>query len=294
MGTALEATNPWDSEAIIGDCLSCRPDVKAGSAAQGWKLSRWRNFVGSYALPELPAPIYVVHLAGKREVKMWDGTGWSERSSRPSDATIMPSHLSSRWLVDGELDVVTLTFPEALPIPAAARGPKFAFVDQLGVTLTRQVVAALYEPASDEREAYVDALMTALKAHVTRSAAGSTERRTAEIPIACSSAHRLHQIMGLIRAHPERDHDLEELAQIAGVTPSHFCRIFLKATGITPHRYVMKTKLDCAEHKLRESELAMSQIAEFLGFKGQAHFTRAFRQHRGETPSAYRQRVREV
>ena len=44
---------------------------------------------------------------------------------------------------------------------------------------------------------------------------------------------------------------------------------------------------------LSHSDLPISHIAEFLGFKSQSHFTRAFRQHVAETPSDYRRRGRQ-
>ena len=40
--------------------------------------------------------------------------------------------------------------------------------------------------------------------------------------------------MAVIRDQPEGDHSLEEMAAIAGLTPSHFCRVFKKAYGVTP------------------------------------------------------------
>jgi AraC family transcriptional regulator len=54
----------------------------------------------------------VVHIAGKPRVKTWDRDGWSEASSIPGCATIIPSGRPTGWLVDGELDVVTLSIAE--------------------------------------------------------------------------------------------------------------------------------------------------------------------------------------
>lgn len=285
----------WTNEAIISDTLSGSPDVSLGGADDGWRLSRWRHFVGSYALPALPAPTFVVHIGGKSQVKTWDRDSWTEASSMPGDASILPAGMPSKWLVDGELDVVTLSFAphliDVLPHSNRFQHLRFAFSDPLGTALTRQVLSELYTPETAERDAYVGALVNALTSHILR---GSAMGAGPEIPSSHSSAFRLHTVMSQIKEHPESDHGLEELAASAGLTPSHFCRVFRKATGSTPHQFVMRTKLDRAKHLLVQSELAIAYVSDSLGFKSQSHFTRAFRQYFHETPSDYRRRGREA
>ncbi|MGW8204991.1 hypothetical protein ACWGM0_20915 (plasmid) [Sphingomonas bisphenolicum] len=99
----------WHAEAIIADTLKREPEVKLASSDGAWRFSRWRQFVGSYTLPALPDPMFVVQLAGKTNVRTWERDGWSETASYPGAATIVPATMATRWLVDGELDVVTLS-----------------------------------------------------------------------------------------------------------------------------------------------------------------------------------------
>jgi AraC family transcriptional regulator len=80
------------------------------------------------------------------------------------------------------------------------------------------------------------------------------------------------------------------MAAQAGVSPPHFCRVFKKATGVSPHQYVMRARLDRAQQMLQQSDAPMSTIADALGFASQSHFTRAFRQFAGETPTDFRKR----
>jgi hypothetical protein len=81
----------WTNEAIISDALGRAADLEIGSTGDGWRLSRWRQFVGSYQLPALPDPTFVVHIAGKPRVKTWERGSWSETSSIPGCATILPA-----------------------------------------------------------------------------------------------------------------------------------------------------------------------------------------------------------
>ena len=217
-----------------------------------------------------------MHIAGKPRVRTWERDGWSETSSIPGCATIIPAGRPTGWLVDGELDVVTLTLNshelQAAPARDQFQRMRFAFTDPLGVALTRQVLAELYAPQTDERTVYVGALVNALKAHMLR---GPVAANTASFPTSDFSAYRIHHIMNAILERPEAEH-------------GHFCRIFKKATGITPHQYVMKARLDRAQELLGASDLSIAAIAELLGFTSQSHFTRAFRQYAGQTPSGWR------
>jgi AraC family transcriptional regulator len=276
----------WNGEAIIADALGRAPDIQLGADSDGWRLSRWRQFVGSYTLPPLPDPIFVVHIAGKPTVRTWDRDGWSEASSFPGCATIVPSGQSTGWLVDGELDVVTLS----LSADSVRQGERFsrmrfAFSDPLGVALTRQVLGELYAPSSPERDVYVGALVGALKAHMLRGPM-STD---GDIPTTAFSAYRLHHVMNAILQNPQADHSVEEMAARAGVTPSHFCRIFKKANGVSPHQYVIKARLERAQQLLSQTDTTISQVADLMGFTSQSHFTRAFKQFTGRTPSDFRQ-----
>jgi AraC family transcriptional regulator len=277
------------NEELISDTLGRAPDVELISEADGWRLCRWRQFVGAYKLPALPDPIFTVHIAGKADVKTWESNAWSEMSSSPGCATVVPFGMPTRWLVDGELDVITLSIStlqlKAAAFPDQFKRMRFAFADPLGVALSRQVLAELYAPAAPERDAYVTALVNALKAHILR---GSTTAGTSDIPTAGFSAYRLHQIIKVVLDHPEGTYTLQDMANDAGVTPSHFCRVFRKATGVSPHQYVMKAKLDRAKQMLSQSPMHLSTMAECLGFASQSHFTRAFRQFTGKTPSEFR------
>ncbi len=53
----------------------------------------------------------------------------------------------------------------------------------------------------------------------------------------------------------------------------------------------MKARLDRARDLLGQSDLSIAQVAEMTGFTSQSHFTRAFRQYAGDTPSGWRHHV---
>lgn len=280
---------PMSSEDIIADVLGRAPDVQLGAPGDGWRLSRWRQFVGSYALPSFPDPVFTVHIGGKPRVKVWERDSWSEASSVPGCASLIPAGRPTRWLVDGELDVVTLSISaeqaQRNDVRRELSRMRFAFGDPLGVALTRQILAELYAPAAEDRAVYVGALANALRSHVLR---GSASVPASEIPSADSSAFRIHRVLNEIADHPGENHSVEALAALAGITPAHFSRVFRKATGVSPHRFVLETKINRAKELLTSSGTSLAIVAESLGFASQSHFTRAFRAVAGVAPGAFR------
>jgi AraC family transcriptional regulator len=235
--------------------------------------------------------MFVVHLGGKPNVRVWDRDGWSESASFPGAATIVPATMPTRWLVDGELDVITFSINSndvhAPSVQDQFARMRFAFSDALGAALARQILSELYKPTSDGRDAYVSALIDALKAHMLR---GPSNAGQTDFPTSSFSSYRIHNVLNAINKKPEADHSLEELSAIAGITPSHFCRVFKRAVGLSPHQYLLKARLERAQQMLGHSEVSIAVVADMLGFTSQSHFNRAFRKYYGEAPTSFRKR----
>ena len=86
-------------------------------------------------------------------------------------------------------------------------------------------------------------------------------------------------------------HEPLALADLAGETatsPFHFLRSFRRMTGMTPHQYVLRTRLHRAAVRLRLSEEPISAIAFDAGFNDLSTFNRRFRRVMGMTPGAFR------
>jgi AraC family transcriptional regulator len=83
---------------------------------------------------------------------------------------------------------------------------------------------------------------------------------------------------------------VSDLSQIARRSTAHFCRAFKRTFGQTPHAYVTARRLHRAKSLMLESNEPLSVIALICGFTDQAHLSKLFRQHTGETPGAWRRR----
>ncbi|RJG14163.1 AraC family transcriptional regulator [Pseudomonas cavernicola] len=91
-----------------------------------------------------------------------------------------------------------------------------------------------------------------------------------------------------IGEHLARRISVAELAQVVCLSPSHFHAQFKDSVGLTPHQYLLKTRLDRAARLLRESALPLIRIAEECGFSSQSALTTAMRRYLGLTPKRLR------
>ena len=82
---------------------------------------------------------------------------------------------------------------------------------------------------------------------------------------------------------------LAALSAECDLSATYFSKAFKATTGHTPHRWAQRLRIERAQGLLM-SKAALSEIASACGFANQAHFTRVFRQHVGETPGAWRAR----
>ena len=95
----------------------------------------------------------------------------------------------------------------------------------------------------------------------------------------------------LDRIHSEADHPLTlgDLAKEASLSKYHFLRTFKQHTGLTPHQYILSTRIRKAT-ELIISGVSISQASYASGFSDQSHFTRHFKRVYGYTPHAIMQK----
>ena len=91
-----------------------------------------------------------------------------------------------------------------------------------------------------------------------------------------------------IDSHLGENISLVRMAEMAGLSVFHFARAFRESFGASPHSYLLRRRIERADHLVKETGLALSEIALSTGFSDQSHFARHFRRLTGTTPSAAR------
>jgi AraC-like DNA-binding protein len=111
---------------------------------------------------------------------------------------------------------------------------------------------------------------------------------TALAPVTPSQYHKIQQAVRFITDNYRTDIRLSAVARQAGMSPSHFSRIFKKAMGVCYQGYLNSCRITKAKDLLRTSPQSISEIAASLGFSDATGFGRIFKKITGQTPSDYR------
>jgi AraC family transcriptional regulator len=101
------------------------------------------------------------------------------------------------------------------------------------------------------------------------------------------SAAECQRLRRFIQARFREDLTLSDLAQVIGVGPRHFSKLFRGAFGSSPYRYVLNHRLAEGARLLTSTTHDVGEIAYELGFCSQSHFTALFRKAYGVTPGDY-------
>jgi transcriptional regulator GlxA family with amidase domain len=103
---------------------------------------------------------------------------------------------------------------------------------------------------------------------------------------------RLLRARDRMDAAPHEDWPVDRLARVSHVSQAHFARSFRDAFGVPPHRYLLTRRIERAMALLRDTELAITEIALRTGWRSLGTFGRIFRDVTGDSPGTVRARMR--
>jgi AraC family transcriptional regulator len=99
---------------------------------------------------------------------------------------------------------------------------------------------------------------------------------------------RIRRAIALLRAHPNKDYSMDELASQVGLSRSRFYDLFQLCTGFSPRAYLDMLCVETAIARLSSGQGKIAEVAAELGFSAQSNFTRFFLNQVGVPPSEYR------
>ena len=113
-------------------------------------------------------------------------------------------------------------------------------------------------------------------------------------PVATAARDRRRAVEAAlwIDAHSPQQIDLEQAAAQAGISPFHFLRLFSSVLGVTPHQYLLRSRLRHAARLLADKHISITDVAYDVGFGDLSNFVRTFHRAAGVSPRRFREASR--
>jgi len=252
-----------------------------------------KNPLGHYPDPACPVLSLQRIPRGGFDGQVDLGNGRFDHHFRSGDFVLAPPNTATDYELYGtfDLDVVILSkaLAEALLHDRAVLGDfgvlhdgpfRDAFLSQLVTQLFAEQQGT--GPATRLFLDHAAGLILARLALLS----GRRSRRTA--PAAPLSPVALQQVIARIEDEPGAEHSLSGLAGLLDMPVPAFSRAFKAATGMPPYQFVLRRRIDHAVQLLRQSDLALAEVALACGFSSQQHMTDVFRSKLGTTPGQVR------
>lgn len=162
----------------------------------------------------------------------------------------------------------------------------------------RKLVADVYEQHKKDIEAVLGSLSIAERRHLHEmlkkigfAAARLHHERSKnkKTGLAPWQLRRATEYISEHLAHPAR---MKEIAELTGLSESHFGRAFKLSMGTSPHKWLIGMRISEAQELLKEGKLSLGEIAIAMGFAEQSHFTRVFKEIVGVSPGIWQRQNR--
>jgi AraC-like DNA-binding protein len=115
-----------------------------------------------------------------------------------------------------------------------------------------------------------------------------TDRESRRLDAGARERRRAVEAALWLDAHSGSDVDLSSTAQAAGLSPFHFLRVFGSVLGVTPHQYLVRSRLRHAARLLADDDRPVTSIAFDVGFGDLSNFVRTFHRAAGVSPRGFR------
>ena len=161
-------------------------------------------------------------------------------------------------------------------------------IDPVMVHLGSVLLPAFQRP-SEASALFIEHVTNAMLTHLCGSYGGARQAT----PFSKGGMTRLQvtRAKEFLAAHCADDLSLVDVARACGLSRGHFTRAFRVATGLTPHQWLQRYRIDKAKDQLLNRALSIADIAVSCGFADQSHLTRVFSRLVGDSPAAWRRKI---
>ncbi len=245
----------------------------------------------AYKMPEVCLPLHSLVLFPKAALIDSTIDGITRKASIvPRDMMLIPANMGQGacWTSEFEMIAIGLspsliahTLEDATNFNSAGLVPQFATPDPLVYQLGLSLKTVLEQnPTGSRLYAETTAVMLAvhLLQHYSQRKPEFKDYRDG------LAQFTLRQVIEYIHAYLDQELGLAELAAIAHLSPHYFARLFKQSTGMSPHQFVIRCRVERAKALLLNGQDSISDIAQQVGFANQAHLNVHIKRSLGVTP----------
>ncbi len=110
----------------------------------------------------------------------------------------------------------------------------------------------------------------------------------AKRPTADVADYYVNRSIQYLHEHMDREIKVEDVARIVSLHPGYLQRIFKRITGSTIVDYITRLRMERAKLLLRQTDISVNQIPDYIGVGSRQYFHQLFKKHTGQTPAEYR------
>jgi AraC-type DNA-binding domain-containing proteins len=219
--------------------------------------------------------------------------GWRKRAKIdvfPWDVSVLPARLNIGGCADISSEWLQIEFNPGLfqegSVGSACRKELTPSLNTGNHSVAQLAIALAddLDSGSPQGTLYGDALLLGIVGHIYRS----TAKDMFSNGMCVFTPAALGRVIELIYEQMETGVTLAELAACGGVDQFSFLRFFRRTTGLTPHQFLIRARVDRAKEMLRFSKLPVTEIAMRCGFASASHFAGTFKKFVGVTALEFR------
>lgn len=266
------------------------------SQSKGWNgivVEQRSHTVNEYSYPMFQSHLLSMHTGASIRLDQCHGGRTHQSIVHKGNISFVPAGQPSQWRHAQPANFVTLELDPKF-VARIANHTNAIDASQIEfknlydsedskIQMLGQLLVAELETEVSISSLYAESLATALTIHLLRNYA--TQPLKLQKVGSHTSQRRLQLVVEYIHDNLGQDIRLANLAEVAALSPNYFITRFRQFTGLSPHQYVIKQRVEQAKRLLRRGHMSATEVAVAVGFFDQSHLTRHMRRLDSITPS---------